>query len=96
MGGVGLEPVKVTGVGARCEGAITRREIGRRLDGRSQVEALASADPSAVDPLFEAQRLYRRGRLGLKQGRRDEADHDVAQAAALLTILGARTMLCGS
>ena len=39
MGEVGLEPVRATGVEARCEGAITRAEISRGVDDRSQVEA---------------------------------------------------------
>ena len=54
----------------------------------TEAAAFVSAEFVAGDPLFEAQLLYRRAQLRLKQGRRDEAEADLTQAAALLEGLG--------
>ena len=64
---------------------------GNLPEAERLLEDAASSAPAelvADDPLWEAELLFRRGQLRLRQGRRDEAERDTSRAAELLAGLG--------
>jgi class 3 adenylate cyclase/tetratricopeptide (TPR) repeat protein len=67
---------------------LARDNLGNAERLLAEAAPLIVSEHTAGDPFWEAEFLYRRGQLRLKQGRRDEADADVTRATELLAELG--------
>ncbi len=67
---------------------LARDNLGDAERLLAEAAPLITSEHPAGDPFWEAELLYRRGQLRLKQGRRDEANTAVAGAAELLAELG--------